>query len=241
MLDVNEMNKRHGWLHAEEALALYDMARSIKARRILEVGSWQGRSTYVLCEALKQILAVDASSLRKAGDLSAYMGHVYSVDHLQGVPGSSHNIPNGGVYGELSRKRNEIVEAFLNNTRYHREVGCHTWLEISVESFYRSHIANALFNNNPLDLAFLDDDHSYDAVKFGITRAYYFLREGGILCGHDYRTHGNEGVKQAVDELVFAPNGHFKDWGVCANTSIWWGIINDYRTNPIKVQPTSRA
>jgi len=56
------------------------------------------------------------------------------------------------------------------------------------------------------DLVFIDDDHVYGAVKNGIEAWYPLIKEGGILCGHDYCTTGKDkgyykdNVIRAVDE-----------------------------------------
>ena len=53
------------------------------------------------------------------------------------------------------------------------------------------------------DLVFIDDDHAYEAVKDGIEAWYPLVKEGGLLCGHDYNykvSLHREGVIRAVDE-----------------------------------------
>jgi predicted O-methyltransferase YrrM len=58
-------------------------------------------------------------------------------------------------------------------------------------------------NANAFDLVFLDGDHSYSAVRQDIVMWGDRVRPGGLLCGHDYSTQGNnKGVKKAVDELL---------------------------------------
>lgn len=56
-----------------------------------------------------------------------------------------------------------------------------------------------------LDLVFIDGDHSYDAVKHDIMEWGKKVRNGGLLCGHDY-SHTHEGVIRAVDELIGKKN-----------------------------------
>jgi len=53
------------------------------------------------------------------------------------------------------------------------------------------------------DIIFLDGDHRYEAVKADIAAWLPKIRPGGLLCGHDYSTRGNNvGVKKAVDEVL---------------------------------------
>lgn len=50
------------------------------------------------------------------------------------------------------------------------------------------------------DFIFLDADHRYEAIFDDIVHALDRIKNGGILCGHDYGTF--EGVTRAVDELL---------------------------------------
>lgn len=65
--------------------------------------------------------------------------------------------------------------------------------------------AALLFENNSLDFVYLDGRHHYEGVIEDIEFWFHKVKEGGILCGHDYLdtiigdTHF--GVKTAVDEF----------------------------------------
>ena len=64
------------------------------------------------------------------------------------------------------------------------------------------------FQDEQLDVAFIDADHSYESVKKDVTAWFPKVRKGGILSGHDY-VRGNT-VAQAVNEMnttLFKPNG----------------------------------
>lgn len=50
------------------------------------------------------------------------------------------------------------------------------------------------------DLAFIDGDHAYEAVREDIENVLPLLRTGGVLAFHDYSPTW-PGVRQAVDEL----------------------------------------
>ena len=52
----------------------------------------------------------------------------------------------------------------------------------------------------PVDLVFIDGDHTYDHVKADLQSWMPHIRDGGILCGHDYGWDKWDGVKQAFDE-----------------------------------------
>lgn len=54
--------------------------------------------------------------------------------------------------------------------------------------------------SSAVDLVFVDGDHTYNQVKADIQAWLPHIREGGILCGHDYGWEKWAGVKQAFDE-----------------------------------------
>lgn len=51
----------------------------------------------------------------------------------------------------------------------------------------------------PIDLLFIDADHSYEAVLSDLNDWYKYLRTGGVLLMHDYTY--KVGVKKAFDEF----------------------------------------
>lgn len=65
-----------------------------------------------------------------------------------------------------------------------------------------------------LELVFLDGDHSYEAVKSDIEAWGPLLKEGGILCGHDWDEKGASwpGVHKAVVELLGWPSFREHIW-----------------------------
>lgn len=60
--------------------------------------------------------------------------------------------------------------------------------------------ASMLCQSGEFDLVFIDADHSYDMVKQDIESWYPKVRDGGILCGHDYCNPAHRGVEKAVKE-----------------------------------------
>jgi hypothetical protein len=65
--------------------------------------------------------------------------------------------------------------------------------------------AAKVFDKDSLDFVYIDADHTYQGVKEDIQSWWPLVKEGGILCGHDYgynKDHTNFGVKEAVDEFV---------------------------------------
>ena len=60
--------------------------------------------------------------------------------------------------------------------------------------------ASKLFQDGELDFVFIDACHQYEAVYSDIRNWYPKVKNGGLVCGHDYNT-GWVGVTKAVNEF----------------------------------------
>jgi hypothetical protein len=63
--------------------------------------------------------------------------------------------------------------------------------------------ASKSFNDNSLDLVYIDADHSYNGCLLDIQTWFPKVKSGGLICGHDYLDAnipiiGEFGVKSAV-------------------------------------------
>jgi len=77
---------------------------------------------------------------------------------------------------------------------------------------------------NNLDFVYIDGNHSYKYALQDIHNYWPKVKEGGVLCGHDYYNMSKaREVKKAVDEFV-AENGlklyHVSGGGLCD----WWVV-----------------
>lgn len=70
--------------------------------------------------------------------------------------------------------------------------------------------AVSCFDDNSLDLVYIDGDHRYDYVKKDILSWASKVKVGGIIAGHDY-SRGYPDVVRAVDELFGKPDQIFED------------------------------
>lgn len=114
------------------------------------------------------------------------------------------------------------------NAKMYRENGPVDWEDIYnavLEEFsgrgcsiIRTDSCTAAYMMQPesFDFVFIDADHSYQAVKKDIHHWMPKVRDGGLLCGHDYSSRGaNKGVMKAVDECIGQDNivvGSRKTW-----------------------------
>ena len=74
------------------------------------------------------------------------------------------------------------------------------------------------FDDESVDLVFLDADHSEDGVLRDLQAWLPKVRPGGIVAGHDYGARRHPGVKPAVDR-VFREHEH--PVRLAAN-KVWW-------------------
>jgi len=86
-----------------------------------------------------------------------------------------------------------VLPYFLRNLRDHIDSGR------VIQSRGFSYGFNLPFK---VDMVFIDGDHRYEIVVKDIKKAYDLLKDGGLICGHDYGHPVWPGVKKAVDELV---------------------------------------
>lgn len=159
-----------GWMNSEELNWLTDKAKERK--RIVEVGSFLGRSTVAMARSTK--------------------GEVWAIDDFRG--------PRAGEAGEpvkLSLTQDEILAAFqknissLSNVRYIQ--ADHADCAKFPAEWVRGN------EQEKPDMVFIDGGHEYEAVKRDILIWKERLAQGGLLCGHDANWPG---VRRALAELI---------------------------------------
>ena len=73
-----------------------------------------------------------------------------------------------------------------------------------------------------LDFVFIDAEHTYECVCEDIAAWAPKVRDGGLLCGHDYESphdkKGIHGVKRAVDEYALQQGCQVR----LTDGDIWW-------------------
>jgi predicted O-methyltransferase YrrM len=64
-----------------------------------------------------------------------------------------------------------------------------------------SAVAARKYQDESIDLVFIDGDHSYDGCLRDIKAWLPKVKKGGWICGHDYNHPKQGNVKKAVDEM----------------------------------------
>ena len=92
--------------------------------------------------------------------------------------------------------------------------------QIIIDKNY-SYISVNKYTDGTIDAVYLDGSHLYEDVKKDLNDWLPKLKEGSLICGHDYVNISNFGVIQAVDEfctehnfemILFNENGG--DWAL---------------------------
>lgn len=167
-----EADRVRGYMMWEELARLADLA---KGKEVMEVGSWLGRSTKAIAHTATRVFAVD--HWRGTGGGDATGEEAKSID------------PFATFCSNLGKEINQ--RKVITLTRDHSE--------ITKFMTYYNGVEQEACPVGPVDVCFIDGDHSYEAVKRDITNCLPLVKPGGVLCGHDM----NEvGVQRAVGELL---------------------------------------
>jgi hypothetical protein len=123
-----------------------------------------------------------------------YFKHVHCVDtwnieHLQGYIDHAELKQNPeDVFDKI------IIDRFTNVTK----------------TKTTSKEASDSFDENSIDMVYIDGDHSYDAVKEDILLWSPKVKVGGHITGHDY--HEGGAVQKALNETLGIPDIKFQDY-----------------------------
>jgi predicted O-methyltransferase YrrM len=203
-----------GWTPPDQLLALHLLVLSTAhlAGDILEIGSWCGRSTVVLAEAARlsgrgRVHAVDLFPHRDDWKPNADGSHSFTVDIDDYKVGGYQDQtvwdePFQRDIATVYEKFESILEAF-NHTMTTQGV-------VDRVTPFRGNGAMFLAQadtNLRCRLAFLDGDHSYDAVCADIDVAETLLLPGGWIAFDDAFSH-YDGVDRAIRDRIIASKAY---------------------------------
>lgn len=158
---MSQFKSVQGFLHDQEAKLLFDLTLDIDSPfpRVLEIGSWLGKSAVVFGAALK----IKGAGVLNCVDPFDATGDARSEERYK---------------KDASLLKNELYKKFLSNID-----GCGVKDYIAIHVGTSEKIVRGW--SDQLDLLFIDGDHSYEAVCSDFAHWSPHLREGGILCFHD--------------------------------------------------------
>lgn len=138
---------------------------------VVEIGSWQGRSTTFLARAVKE----------------SKNGNFYAIDHFEGNVGKEEFYKVDGTLSSLKANFQGNIERFQ--------------LDDTVKLFDMVNTeASMKLENNIVRFLFIDGDHTKKGVSKDIELFFPKLTKGSIVVFDDY-FEGFPGLIEAVDEM----------------------------------------
>ncbi len=199
-----------GWSPPDQLYTLFSMAlmTSASGGDILELGSWCGRASVALGLAARmsgatKVYCVDLFPERddwhQNADGSYSMtitidGKEIKAYHEQTV----WKEPFEQIMAPLYKNNSGILEIFNEKVAQYGLTNVISAYKGTLSDFLGKHPTS-----RPFRLAFIDGDHSYDAVCNDIRLAENRLAEGGWICFDDAHT-SYAGVNQAINELIIS-------------------------------------
>jgi predicted O-methyltransferase YrrM len=153
----NMVNKIEGW-QVPYQLAMLFFVGLVNEGRLVEIGSWKGKSTITLL-----------------------MGGGLCIDAV-----------------DLFDKSLDDFKKNLNEFQLLDNVNIHVGKSVDISK---------TFENESVDLIFIDGNHDYENVKNDILSWYPKLKKGGLMFGHDYP----HDLDTDFQELKLAVNEYVKD------------------------------
>lgn len=138
----------------------------------VEIGSFIGKSiAYIYCESLNQNKNYEFHTI------DPFLSHPETSNFYQ-----SFNMDGNNLYNEFLKN----IEPIKDKIKYYKS----TSVEVSKK-----------FNNESVDVIYIDGAHDYDSVKTDIDSWYPKMKKTGIMAFDDYLSL-HIGLKKAVDEFI---------------------------------------
>jgi hypothetical protein len=165
-----------GWFNMEKQY-LYLLNNAPDGGIFVELGTWKGKSTsFIVTEIINQKRKID----------------FYAVDLFR----NDENMDEKEIiaYG----KDYSIYEEYKKNTEH-------------LSSHYKTIISDSskasnYFDDESVDVIFIDAGHTYESVKNDIVSWLPKIKKGGVISGHDYRESWKDDVIKAVNEILGKPD-----------------------------------
>jgi hypothetical protein len=188
----------------KEQLLKLNTFLSFLLRRALTNG-WEDNRHYAILKRMPEYFGH-----YQYAEIGVYKGHTLSVigqqrnnailhaiDPWKNISSDDYKTTVDYIAFESDSKQQENFEQCMANCWF---LESQQRLKVNRKS---SELASKDYEDNSLDMVFIDADHSYSGVKNDINLWFSKVKPGGYIGGHDYDYPGLDfGVKKAVDEFV---------------------------------------
>lgn len=161
----------HGWLAVNEAVALFELAASLPqdGPRVVEIGAWLGKSSFVL-----------AKGLEGKKDPSLHCIDPFNAD------GDSLSVD---AYHETSERYGRpLLDVFTENMR---RLGVDGTIE-ALPGYSSEVVAGFEERVDRIDMLFIDGNHDHDYVDQDYVDWSPLIQSGGIIAFHDVAQQGTQ-------------------------------------------------
>lgn len=167
-----------GWLNVREACELYKIIKSLKGKKLIlcEIGSWLGRSSYVLAKAIED---------KKESCL-------YCIDPFDGTGDEPSRVLYKQKQDALSKS---LIEEFNKNMA---KLGVSDIIKV-IQGYSFKVIKKF---NKKIDLLFIDGNHDYKSVLNDYLQWSPLIKKGGYIAFHDVGASHTTGPKQVVEQEI---------------------------------------
>jgi len=195
-----------GWTPIDQLYTLFNLVYfgSGAPGNILEIGSWCGRSTSVLGMAARlsgntRVTCIDLFPEKDDWKQNPDGSYSFSLELGENTYGGYQEQtvwkqPFETHHAKIYERYNGIFDAF-------RETILRTGVEDLVDAYRGDSDILQSFPKDSFRLAFVDGDHSYEAVCKDILNVDRVLVRGGWICFDDAHSH-YEGVNRAISDLI---------------------------------------
>lgn len=172
---LDEFERVPGWLDPGEALLLSRLAAEKRPGRVVEIGSYQGRSAIALAKGLQEIAPLLA------------------IDTFRGSP---EHWPGGEYFDPQTMDAEGAIDTLPLFRKHIRQFG----VEHRVEVWRDDSLSAAGRMIDPVSLLFIDADHAYPSVRRDLGAWLPHLVARGIVVLHDVGDW--EGPTRAAADLL---------------------------------------
>lgn len=178
---INKFRNLDGWLTDNEGVGLYLTARKVvRNGTVVEIGSWQGKSTYCISKGLKS-------------------GKLYAIDPFNA--GGGFDVENETEYRR--RKGNmDLLEGFIKNMEQLKVLH-----KIVIKKGYSYQFDNEF---GEINFLFIDGDHSIEGCTADFNLYAPKIVRGGFIAFHDYYEERDELGPTYVIKNFVLNSGNFE-------------------------------
>lgn len=177
---INHYLDIDGWLTEQEALGLYIVAHKLPSKSVVvEIGSWQGKSTYCIGRGLKS-------------------GNIFCIDPFNADGGM--DVRSQEEYNYKGHNK-DLLLLFLNNMEKDKVIE-----KVVVRQGYSRQFP-ADFEK--INFLFIDGDHSQEGCTLDFELYSKKVVKGGFIAFHDYYSDRKELGPTYVIENLLLPQQNF--------------------------------